>query len=396
MTDGRVVVLYDATEKDPAIFRDLRATAGRAVEVIGGDADFLLVKRHPIGGDRTTYRVRRRQVEPLSDRVTPRRSASDRAIVYLDQCVLSDIAKQQRGGSAGPRKEAIAHFVRVLDRAVLTAETAICLETYLHRVETSALLVEPAPKRRRRSAQDLRQRIATFLDVRTRRLRTLPGDTMLQFQANQRVAMETDALVLPSSLLWKTGLSRDPNVPNAKTGLQIGGAQFVITTPWRETERPTPLHEDLERRRSLGEFGTFEQELEKSRQAWRAKALRLHSLVTWGAGLLQQGRTPSAEAFDRFITSDAFFELPCVLASTRIAADILSDKHRKFGRGDLADLQAAAWTVPYAHLMVVDGNMAERIRRLKLDTHFDTAVFPASSRGLKDAASWLDSRRGTE
>jgi hypothetical protein len=51
--------------------------------------------------------------------------------------------------------------------------------------------------------------------------------------------------------------------------------------------------------------------------------------------------------------------------------------------------------LPYADMAIVDSNMAERIGRLRIDKRFGVRALPASSKGLAEAAAWLEQLQGS-
>jgi hypothetical protein len=127
-------------------------------------------------------------------------------------------------------------------------------------------------------------------------------------------------------------------------------------------------------------------------EPWRVELVE-SSMPIWTVlccGYWSSDRQPSAASIESFIRSDDFFELPYPYLATRLIADILSDKRRKFARGDYIDIQSVARVLPYCGMVVVDSNMAERVRRLGLDKRFKVAVFSAGTEDLHQAAAWLD------
>jgi hypothetical protein len=62
---------------------------------------------------------------------------------------------------------------------------------------------------------------------------------------------------------------------------------------------------------------------------------------------------------------------------------------RRFRNSDINDIRFAARALPYCDLMIVDGDLANRIRGLKLDRQYSTRIVGAKLPGYRDAAEWL-------
>lgn len=382
---GELVLAHaSGIETEPTLFRRIEPLLHRACivrQVVGVEA---LLNRYPEVADETPVAVPIELLLAVHDDVVPQKEGKRRALVYLDQCVLSELVKFKAGRLGGAHAAAAQELLAALDEAVFQKQTAICVESSFHRQESSGL----TPGARR--GDDLLQATFEFLCLRSRHLRLLEHREILRWQALQQIALATNATVLPAKNLWKTGLSRDPDESNATTGMF--GGQIVVGVPWQRVEPPPMLAAGLERERARGRFGDFATELAKCKSAWRTEALDLHKWQPWQEYWGEDCGGVSSRAVEDFLASEAFFDLPYNYCAARLTASLLSEKTRRFRDSDYVDLRFVARALPYSDLMLVDADLQNRIRKQKLDQRFSTHVLSARLSDYGKAAAWLRAR----
>lgn len=325
-------------------------------------------------------------IEALSDELFPTKGEATRAVLYLDQCILSELVKWRQKRLSGKGEAAAAALAGAIDQAVLRDETAICVESYFHREESSALAGST-------HGTEFFSEIWQFLAFRSRGLHMLIGDEVLRNQALQRVSLEEGAVVLPASKLWRLALSRDPEQSNARTGMD-GGA-IVAGVHWSVVPAPPGYAAQLERERASGQHGTFADELREAVAMMRNDALSENVLFPWFKRWGPRGSgAPSHDGVMRLIESPAFTRLPYVDCKSALVASLLSEPVRLFRDSDHNDIQFSSLVLPYVHLMMVDANLANRLRVLKLGERYRTKVLGAKLDDYYEAAEWLASRTG--
>jgi hypothetical protein len=385
MKPGELVLAHaSGIETEPSLLRRIEPILHRACivrEIVGDQA---LVTRFPEVADETPVAVPIELLLAVQNDVVPRKEGKRRALIYLDQCVLSELVKFKAGRLSGAHAEAARELLVALDEAVFEKQTAICVESSFHRQESSGL----APGAR--GGDDLLQATFEFLCMRSRHLRLLEHREILRGQALQQVALATNATVLPAKYLWKTGLSRDPDETNAKTGMF--GGQIVVGVPWQRVDSPPMLAVGLERARAQGRFGDFAAELETCKRSLRTEALDLHKWQPWQQYWAEDGGGISNSAVADFLASEAFFDLPYNYCAARLTASLLSEKTRRFRDSDYVDLRFVARALPYSDLMLVDADLKNRIQSQKLDQRFSTHVLSAKLADYSEAATWLRTR----
>jgi hypothetical protein len=197
---GELVLAHaSGIETEPSIFRRIEPILHRACivrEIVGDEA---LLNRYPQVGDEPPVAVPIEFLLAVQYDVVPHKEDKRRALVYLDQCVLSELVKFKDGRLRGGHAEAAEELLAALDEAVFQKETAICVESSFHRQESSGLT--PGARRGR----DLVQATFEFLCLRSRHLRLLEHREILRGQALQQIALATNATVLPAKYLGRSG-----------------------------------------------------------------------------------------------------------------------------------------------------------------------------------------------
>jgi hypothetical protein len=302
-----------------------------------------------------------------------------KAVVYLDQGVLSALARRRLRLERDPaRIEALTQLDVALCAAV-KEDRAICVESWIHREESSPLAHSPH--------NDLFRTINELMIVWTFGL-YLQHDIMMR-QVQLATVQKLGRWVMPADKLYFTGLGRDPDRPIKS--IAIGGG-IVAGIEWRAVAtRPPGFGAALTARRHRGEFGTYAQELARGRDEFRAVCLADHDRADWSFGFSSRPseRISRSEVTD-FLRSDDVFKLPYAAVSLRLHARLLSDTSRKeFRDSDFQDIAALNRALPYCDLVVHDGYMVQQVKATKLDAMLNVTVLSAATRDIAAATEWL-------
>jgi hypothetical protein len=208
--DDLVTVAPDPDDIGAEEWAELEPIYCCTVRLIALDAQAAVVES-PRNGRR--YDLPAAYLRPLRTQLFPYKGDGTRAVVYLDQCVVSELVKHGRGELHGRNAHAAETLMRALDEAIFRRETAVCIESLNHQVESSGLLSGGRPGGHERFAA-----IGQFLALRSRRLSSQTRDDAVAAQACQLAGLRTGGHVLRPEHLWKLGLTRDPQLSNADTG----------------------------------------------------------------------------------------------------------------------------------------------------------------------------------
>jgi hypothetical protein len=339
-----------------------------------------IVESFPDAGTRVHVPVE--FIELLTPELFPQKTGGTRAVVYLDQCILSQLVKHSRGELSGRDAAATEVLARALDRSVFDTESAICVESVFHQEESSSF-ANSATARGRSIFSELWK----FITLRARGLRLRSSIEIIRGQALQRSALREGGLVMRGSRLWSLGLSRDPQETNAHTG--VLGRTIVAGVHWQPLTPPPGYASQLELERATKQFGSRKDECARTVEAMRRDAVDDNHSFPWSRRWGNDGAdAPSSDAVLRTL-ADEFHLLPYVECKSALIGSLLSEPKRKFKDSDHNDVQFASRALPYCHMMMVDGDLRNRIASLKLDTRYRTRVFGASLSEYHDAATWL-------
>jgi hypothetical protein len=327
-------------------------------------------------------------IEALSWDLFPSKSSGTRAVVYLDQCIISELVKLSRGELSGPLAAAVGVFARALDRSVFETESAICAESIFHQEESSSFANSNTSR-----GLSMFSGLWKFIMLRARGMRLRSFIEIVRNQVLQRSAIREGGLVMRGARLWELGLSRDPEARNSSTGVM--GGSIVAGVHWQPLTPPPGYYAQLEAQRASKQFGSFEDELSRTVESLRRETIEDNKRFAWARRWTdQQADAPSAEAVMRTLLADDFGSVPYIDCKSCLVASLLSEPVRKFKDSDHNDVQFASRALPYSHMMMVDGNLKNRIRTLKLDVRYRTKVFGAGLTDYQDAAAWLAVRDG--
>jgi hypothetical protein len=380
LVPGQLVVLSPDLEKTRiprATLNQFYGRSARLVEVHGQECVLASLRHSEV------VRVPTADVQRLSSQLFPEKDSQRRAILYLDQCIISQLVKHQRDELEGKDAAAAEVLGKAIDEAVFERGTAICVDSAYHETESSAFVATGS-----RRGRTLFRQLWDYLSPRTRGLRLRAGSEILQSQAVQRTALTDGSVVMRAHELWRLAFERNPSDP----------AEDTVDVPWRPLPPGPAYAADLERGREAGEFGSFDEELTKAIDQMRTAELWNHRLFPWNRRWSSDPtQTPTDAAVKATIEGEQFDELPFVHCKCRLVASLLSEATRRFRDSDFIDMLFASSALPYCHLMIVDRNLATRIRNHRLDGRYGTRVFGSGPDEYWAAASWIRSwsERGT-
>src|SRR5262245_46665104 len=167
---------------------------------------------------------------PLLEVLPPKKSqdaAVPRRLVYLDQNVVSDIAKMRLGRRMQTDKlhDAMDRPYDAIQLAVRDRQDAICIESMFHRTESGGLVIM-AKEDRKSDAYQLFREISRFVTYYSYTLQLSPCSELLEVQTALAVANKL-GLAGPERrpYNWRAVLSRDPHTPHDVDGrvVEFGG-----------------------------------------------------------------------------------------------------------------------------------------------------------------------------
>jgi hypothetical protein len=322
-------------------------------------------------------------IELLTPELFPQKGEGTRAALYLDQCILSQLVKHSRGEWSGRDAAATEVLSRALNRSVFDTESAICVESIFHQEESSSFANSATAR-----GESIFSELWKFITLRARGLRLRSSIEIIRGQALQRSALREGGQVMRRSRLWSLGLSRDPQETNTRTG--VLGRTIVAGVHWQPLTGPLGYSSQLELERASKQFGSREHEYARTVDAMRRDAIDDNRVFSWSRRWGDDSAdAPSSEAVLRTLLANEFHSLPYVDCKSALVGSLLSEPKRKFKDSDHNDVQFASRALPYCHMMMVDGDLRNRITSLKLDTRYRTKVCSASLNDYCNAATWL-------
>lgn len=309
-----------------------------------------------------------------------------RKVVYLDQMVMTNIAKANLGRRLPDELlEPTKRLRDALKAAVREKQNAVLVESHFHRDESSGIVTGRPHDAEARALFD---EIARFITYYSFGLKISPGIELIQIQAVQIVAHEHGLNTLPRKFRWRVVLSRDPQEPNEKNAIRIGGDLVVIGIEWQpRIIEDRPWADNATRMREEGAFPNYEATLARAEREWRDTAVRDNEYVSWAS---RYGRREMPRsAMDAFITSERLSTVPYLFVNTRLYAHVLAERARPYKDNDKNDIRFLSGVIPYSDLVITDRYMADAATRRGLDVAFHTKILAATPSGLDEAAEFL-------
>lgn len=315
------------------------------------------------------------------------RSGRGRRIVYLDQNIVTELAKLRLGRLRdGERTDALRELAGALRHACLERQDSRCVESFFHLWESSGL-VEGAPGAL--AVEELFREIWQMLVVHAWGLQFHALFEITQFQTVVEVARRSGRTPYPRRLLWRAAFGKEPHASNEKHGVRVGGDLFLLGVPWQPSTMNTPgWASRVEPSRAAGHYATFDAALDELRAELRERDLEDDRRYSW-ANKWGDYEPLAPAAVTAFIESSEYGELPVNDVLTRVGARVLSDRGRALKDSDAADMRIMATAVPYCDLVVTDKYMASVVNALQLGEKYGATIIPSSNQGLREAAMWL-------
>jgi hypothetical protein len=158
-------------------------------------------------------------------------SGTGRRIVYLDQNVVSDLAKVRLGRMAdGDRKAALEELAAALRDAIFARQTARCVESFFHHWESSELVGE---KSKRAGSDELFEEIWKLLLTHSWGLHLTLREPITKFQTLISVAARTGRRRYAQNYLWRGAFSDDLHESNEQAGVECEGDLFMVGVKWQ-------------------------------------------------------------------------------------------------------------------------------------------------------------------
>lgn len=321
----------------------------------------------------------------LPQKVT--QGAQGRRLVYLDQNVVSDLAKRRLGRvPEGPRKQALTSLAEALRVAVQEKETARCVESFFHNWESSALVGERA----RQGSDELFRTVWEFVITHSWGLHFRMTGEVGQMQTLLAVAALNQHPHFEWKGLWRAAFAKNPMKSNEQCGVRVGKDVFMMGVPWRPQTILRPgWARNLEQARSAGRYATFQAALADVQQQIKDDAISDNQLRSWTMGWVDYEHPMPRSWVDTFLADDGLARLPLHDIQQQMFAQVLSDHRRTLRDSDAVDIEILSLALPYCDLVITDTFMATLVKSLKLDNAYGALVLPATDQGLLQAAQWL-------
>ena len=313
--------------------------------------------------------------------------AQGRRLVYLDQNVVSDLAKLRLGRMPdGPRKLALTNLAEALRVAVQEKETARCVESFFHNWESSALVGE----RGRPGSDHLFRAVWEFVLLHSWGLHFRMTGEIGQMQTLLAVAALNQQPYFEWEGLWRAAFGTDPMDSNEERGVRVGKSLFLAGVPWRpQTILREGWAEARQKERATGRYATFEAALADVQQESKDDAIDDNVYRSWAMYWGDDEYPMPRKWVDTFLAEDGLARLPLHDIQGQMLAQVLSDQGRTLRDSDAVDIEILSMALPYCDLVVTDTFMASLVKGLKLDRAYGALVLPAGNEGLEQAARWL-------
>ena len=316
-----------------------------------------------------------------------------RRLVYLDQMVVSNMAKAALEREMAPEQRASLDRLRnALKVAVREKQNARLLESHFHRDESSGIVIGRPDEQ---SARVLFAEIARFVQYYSFGLQISPRTELMEMQTLWLAARQLNLKIPPRQYLYRNVLSRDPQEPNEEGPvIRIGSSLAVIGIEWQprildvEPSWPNAASE----MRAKGEFPDYETTLMRVERECREAIIRDNEWHSWANRYRNSGNHANAMprgAMDQLIASNALFCVPYLFVYSRLYAHVLSETKRPYKAGDRNDIGILASVIPYCDLVITDSYMAAAVKSRQLDRPFSTKVLAATNAGLEEAARYI-------
>lgn len=281
-------------------------------------------------------------------------------IVYLDQCLISEIAKTQ--GRTDARSLAILDLYSALKEGV-NADKIVVPASFFHRVE---------------SAGDTRIENKIFHDLKSLgQIEFLPWWDIEKNQFQNQLLEYACKKPDQEEGSWMEAFGADPDSPLQSHEILVIGYPFHdIHSALDESSRSK-----IEAIKPASFFKTLPEqynlEINAARDGYRrqiASDLRFF--------LEEHGIT--TEQAEAFISGPVFEQIAILhIASLMWARELTSASSRKGKASDQTDIQMLSTILPYADMLCTDTYMAVVVRELELDQKYETEIFSMKEEDVK-------------
>lgn len=281
-------------------------------------------------------------------------------IVYLDQCVISEIAKAQ--GQTDTRSLAILDLYQALKEGV-NVEKIVVPASFFHRVE---------------SAGDTRIESKIFHDLKSLgQVEFLPWWDIEKNQFQNQLLEHAAKVPHRKQDPWMEAFGADPDSPLQSHDLVVIGYPFHdIHSALNEASRgkiesikPSTSSNTLAEQYNL--------ELDATRDGYR------NQIANDFRFFLEENEI-SPEQAETFIASVAFAKIAAFhIRSLMWARELTSFSARTGKASDQTDIQMFSTILPYADMLCTDTYMAVAARELKLDAKYQTEIFSMKEKDIK-------------
>ncbi|MHB8503084.1 MAG: hypothetical protein ACYDCG_19505 [Candidatus Acidiferrales bacterium] len=307
-------------------------------------------------------------------------------IVYLDQNVVSNMAKAKFLGDSGLAAKTAPYGSR-FDRlsALVENESVICAESMFHMLESENVELAAAVQR-------VLSRLSFGLYFHT------PWDIVM-FQAFRAARL---FLALPGDEMppWQDAFTHDPDEALDCRTIQIGAGRVVLRTTWPampRTVKPTAYMRD--RQAVCGKYLWTDFDARKQQQenaiidTLFLNPTDVHGLNIigglheyWFLHDLPQNR------FHDFLNSSELRACPFVSTLSILSAAINCDPKRTAKPSDAMDTLILATVLPYCDAIAVSADLFGLWQQTKLERTFKARVFSSKESLVKHFDDWLATR----
>lgn len=317
----------------------------------------------------------------------PEKAAASRRLVYLDQNIISNLAKRRLNRTVGP----VYHDLdEALTEAVHIRENVRCVESLFHRWESSGLLPDGQEDGPLFNAiGDLVQLLSWRLCLRVR-------SEVVGFALQAEAALRRHGFEYPAGRRWRGGFRSDPDESNDRAGVRVGGDLFMLGIKWTPWPNPTPSGwaAQMESHRAAGTLSLRDDVSSILRSEVRSWCAR--EAPRWASGWAASWDPMALDEDDirPLVEGDDLLAVPFVDVYCDLLSSVLVEPNRAFKDSDWADVEILSLAIPYCHLVVTDSYMAEKCNQLRLGERYDTRILSTRRSGLEQVCEVLAETSG--
>lgn len=315
----------------------------------------------------------------------PDKAAARRRLTYLDQNVVSNLAKRRLGRAVDPLYRDLDD---ALTEAVQVAESVRCVESLFHRWESSDLLPE---------AQEdgpLFNAIGDLVQLLSWRLCLRARSQVVGFALQAEAAFRRDGFEYPAGQRWRGGFQSDPHETKERAGVRVDGDLIMVGIKWTPWPNPTPSGwaAQMESHRAAGTFSSRDDVNSILRSEVRSWCAR--EAPRWARRWAAPRDPIHEDDIRRLVEGDDLFSVPFVDVYCDLLSSVLVEPNRAFKDSDWADIEILSLAIPYCHQVMTDSYMAEKCNQLRLGKRYDTQILSTRRAGLEQMCEILAETSG--